>query len=82
MPGRVVAETRGRDIADGTAKDLVAVNQGALTPVQYGQLAEVPPELEWLANITNAKTRRAYRNDVSEFSAYGAQLGRTAQAGK
>ena len=30
----------------------------------------MPPELEWLANITNAKTRRAYRNDVSEFSAF------------
>jgi hypothetical protein len=30
----------------------------------------VPPELEWLANITNPKTRRAYRIDVSEFSAF------------
>jgi hypothetical protein len=36
----------------------------------YGQLADVPPELEWLANITNAKTRSAYRNDVAEFSAF------------
>jgi hypothetical protein len=25
------------------------------------------PELEWLANITNAKPRRAYRNDVGEI---------------
>jgi integrase/recombinase XerD len=30
----------------------------------------VPPELEWLANITNPKTRRAYKNDVTEFSAF------------
>jgi len=30
----------------------------------------VPPEIEWLANITNPKTRRAYKNDVSEFSAF------------
>ena len=52
------------------AKDLIAVNQGALTAAQFGQLAEVPPELEWLANITNPKTRRAYKNDVSEFSAF------------
>src|SRR5271170_4977129 len=52
------------------AKDLIAVNQNGLTPAQFGDLAEVPPELEWLANITNAKTRRAYRNDVSEFSAF------------
>ncbi|MGO9265113.1 MAG: tyrosine-type recombinase/integrase [Candidatus Binataceae bacterium] len=62
-------------MADGTAKDLVAVNSGALTPAQYGQLAEVPPELEWLANITNPKTRRAYRNDVGEFSAFAGLRG-------
>jgi len=24
-----------------------------LTPAQYSDLADVPPELEWLANITN-----------------------------
>src|ERR1700685_3976067 len=52
------------------AKDLITLNQNGLTPAQFGDLAEVPPELEWLANITNAKTRRAYRNDVSEFSAF------------
>jgi hypothetical protein len=55
-------------------KDLVAVgNMGALvrkralTPTQYGDLADVPPELEWFVNITNAKTQRAYRIDVAEF---------------
>ena len=52
------------------AKDLVAVEQRALTPAQFDDLAEVPRELEMLANITNAKTRRAYRNDVNEFSAF------------
>src|ERR1700736_4062693 len=59
------------------ARDLVAIeNTGvavrklALTPAQYGNLADVPPELEWLANITNPKTRRAHKNDVSEFSAF------------
>ena len=59
------------------ARDLVAVrntdaahDQRALTAVQFGQLAEVPPELEWLANITNPKTRRAYKIDVSELSAF------------
>jgi hypothetical protein len=31
----------------------------------------VPPGIEWLANITNAKTRRAYKIDVGEFSAFG-----------
>jgi integrase/recombinase XerD len=50
--------------------DLVPVKNQTLTPSQFGALAEVPPELEWLANITNPKTRRAYRNDVGEFSAF------------
>ena len=38
-----------------------------MTPAQFGDLAEVPPEIEWLANLTNPKTRRAYKNDVEEF---------------
>ena len=41
-----------------------------LTAAQYGDLADVPPEIERLANITNPKTRRAYTIDVSEFSAF------------
>jgi hypothetical protein len=64
------------------AKDLVAVpntsaavDQSALTRAQFGQLAEVPPELEWLANITNSKTRRAYKIDVGEFSAFAGLQG-------
>ena len=48
-----------------TAVPVVATR--VLTPAQYGDLAEVPPELEWLANITNPKTRRAYKIDVEEF---------------
>jgi integrase/recombinase XerD len=39
----------------------------SLTPAQYSELADVPPETEWLANITNEKTRRAYKIDVAEF---------------
>jgi integrase/recombinase XerD len=52
------------------AKDLVPVERRALTPAQFGDLADVPPELEWLANITNPKTRRFYKNDVAEFLAF------------
>lgn len=40
----------------------------ALTAKQFGALADVPAELEWLANITNPKTRRAYKEDVNDFS--------------
>ena len=50
--------------------NLVPFKNRSLTLAQFGDLAEVPPELEWLANITNVKTRRAYRNGVEEFSAF------------
>src|ERR1700687_4398683 len=52
------------------AKDLNAPARRALTRAQFGDLADMPTELEWLANITNPKTRRAYKNDVAEFSAF------------
>lgn len=51
-------------------KELVPLYRGALTPAQVEHLAEVPPELEWLANLTNEKTRRAYKIDVGEFSTF------------
>ena len=50
--------------------ELVPLYRGGLTPAQFDHLAEVPPELEWLANLTNEKTRRAYKIDVSEFATY------------
>ncbi|TRZ98963.1 MAG: hypothetical protein D4R81_10020 [Nitrospiraceae bacterium] len=49
-------------------KSLIPVKQGALSAAQFGKLTDVPPELEWLANITNEKTRRAYKLDAGEFS--------------
>jgi site-specific recombinase XerD len=38
-----------------------------LTAAQFRQLAEVPPEIEWFANIDNSQTRRAYQNDLRGF---------------
>jgi len=49
--------------------DLVVIGKEKLTPAQFSGLADVPPEIEWLANITNPKTRRFYKNDVAEFLA-------------
>jgi integrase/recombinase XerD len=37
-------------------------------PLYVQQLADVPPEVEWFANIDNARTRRAYRIDLQDFS--------------
>ena len=49
---------------------LIPSGRQSLNPIEFQALADVPPELEWLANITNAKTRRAYKIDVAEFSAF------------
>jgi integrase/recombinase XerD len=42
----------------------------ALTAAQFQGLSEVPPELEWFANIPNEKTRRAYQLDITDFSGF------------
>jgi integrase/recombinase XerD len=41
-----------------------------LTAVQFQDLAEIPPELEWFANLTNPNTRRAYQQDIQDFQAF------------
>jgi integrase/recombinase XerD len=38
-----------------------------LTAAEFHWLADVPPEVEWFANISNAHTRRAYENAVKDF---------------
>jgi len=53
------------------SNELVSIKKTrTLTAEQYSGLADVPPELEWLANITKPKTRRFYKNDVAEFMAF------------
>src|SRR3954454_17257150 len=56
-----------------------AVDQGALAlseserPLSRGEfqgLGDMPPEVEWFANLDNPRTRRAYRIDVQEFTAF------------
>jgi hypothetical protein len=49
---------------------LVCPSPRALTPAQFGTLADNPPEIEWFANLTNANTRRAYRQDINDFMAF------------
>ncbi|HTP29462.1 MAG TPA: tyrosine-type recombinase/integrase [Anaeromyxobacteraceae bacterium] len=38
-----------------------------LTALAFRGLADVPPELEWFANLRNPATRRAYRNALDDF---------------
>ncbi|XPJ79106.1 tyrosine-type recombinase/integrase [Klebsiella pneumoniae] len=47
--------------------DLAPYPGAALTATQFQQLADVPPETTWFANITNPQTRRAYQNDLRDF---------------
>lgn len=51
-------------------KDLLKIEKRNLTAAEFQGLAEVPPELEWFANINNDQTRRSYKNDVNDFSAF------------
>jgi integrase/recombinase XerD len=45
-------------------------NDRRLTQEQFQGLAAVPPELEWFANITNERTRAAYRSDLQDFQRF------------
>lgn len=41
-----------------------------LTAAQFQGLTDVPPEIEWFANLTNAKTRAAYKQDIADFTSF------------
>ena len=38
-----------------------------LTAIEFHRLADVPPEVEWFANLSNPCTRRAYEHAVGDF---------------
>jgi integrase/recombinase XerD len=38
-----------------------------LTAAEFHQLADVPPEAEWFANLSNPNTKRVYENAVGDF---------------
>ena len=38
-----------------------------LTAPEYQRLADVPPEVEWFANLGNGQTRRSYQNALRDF---------------
>ncbi len=57
-------------MAPGPVGSVTPLNRRALTAAEFLGLAEVPPELEWFANIRNERTRRAYQQDVRDFTAF------------
>lgn len=49
----------------------VVKGQGrALTATEFIKLADVPPEIEWFANLCNPNTRKAYETDLREFQRF------------
>ena len=48
----------------------VARTQSLLSRAEFQELAKVPAAVEWFANIDNAKTRRAYQNDLQNFMSF------------
>jgi integrase/recombinase XerD len=52
------------------SRDLQTVKTRKLTAALYEHLSHLPPEVEWLANLTNKKTRRAHKVDVEEFLSF------------
>ena len=45
----------------------IAPGNRLLTASEFHHLADVPPEVEWFANLTNPNTRRAYELAVRDF---------------
>jgi len=54
------------------SEDVISTEPGSrlLTREEFQGLAQVPPELEWFANIQNERTRQAYQNDLHDFMAF------------
>jgi len=50
----------------------LAEREQRLTAAQFHQLADVPPEAEWFANLDNPRTRRAYQVDLRDFMSFTA----------
>jgi site-specific recombinase XerD len=41
-----------------------------LTAAEFHQVADVPPEVKWFANLSNAHTRRVYENAIRDFMGF------------
>ena len=46
------------------------ISSRRLTQSDFSQLADVPPEAQWFANLDSDQTRRAYKNDLQAFMAF------------
>jgi integrase/recombinase XerD len=51
---------------DQLPAEILPVNR-LLTAAEFHRLADVPPEVEWFANIGNPHSRRAYKHAIADF---------------
>lgn len=58
------------DLGAQSARPALELAQQPLTELEFQGLADVPPEVEWFANLDNPNTRRAYERDVRDFQAF------------
>jgi hypothetical protein len=58
--------------AHRTPAEIVPVTPPArlLTAAEFHRLADVPPEVEWFANLSNVHTRRVYENAIRDFMGF------------
>ena len=54
-------------MSDAPVPTKIVPKNRLLTSAAFHQLAAVPPEVEWFANIRNPSTRRAYEQAISDF---------------
>jgi integrase/recombinase XerD len=57
-------------MSDAPVPAKIARTNRLLTSAEFHQLAAVPPEVEWFANIRNKSTRRAYENAIQDFMGF------------
>src|SRR5215467_9627757 len=63
----VRSSKRGNPAKENNTAAVVVSSQAAPMRVSVDALAAIPEEEVWLASRKSARTRRAYRNDVTHF---------------
>jgi site-specific recombinase XerD len=57
-------------MSDAPVPAKIPLTNRLLTSAEFHRLADVPPEIEWFANIRNKSTRRAYENAIQDFMGF------------
>jgi site-specific recombinase XerD len=57
------------DTTDQLPAEIAPANR-LLTAAEFHRLADVPPEVEWFANLSNPSTRRSYENAIRDFMGF------------